>query len=33
MDLYGYYERYWCPIVLSGALVFLASIIAAPLLR
>ena len=33
MDLYGIYERYWCPILLSGALVFLASIVAAPLWR
>ena len=33
MDLYSYCERYWYAVVVSGTLVFLASIIAAPLWR
>ncbi len=33
MKRHGYFERYWCPVLTSGALTFIASIVTAPLWR
>jgi hypothetical protein len=33
MDRDGFFERYWCPVLMSGSLVFLAAIVTAPVWR
>jgi len=31
MNGYGYLERYWCPVLMSGSLVFIAAVVLGPL--
>jgi hypothetical protein len=33
MNRYSDYERYWCPVLVSGSFVLLAAIVMAPLWR
>jgi hypothetical protein len=33
MNGHGYLERYWCPLLMSGSLMFIAAVVMAPLWR